>query len=141
MHIAPARVVTQPSDDSRSTVSPGWSRLIARFAVGVSLATIATSGFAAPIATVDRNGSLVSIEAYAPNIVRVTIATDRGQVDAPPGDGPNAKPNAAGWTHRNDAGADIFTSAALSLSVDAKPWPKAPRRWSAISRHRCRRCR
>ncbi|RYD28306.1 MAG: hypothetical protein EOP89_02810, partial [Lysobacteraceae bacterium] len=105
MHIAPARVVTQPSDDSRSTVSPSWSRLIARFAVGVSLATIATSGIAAPIATVDRNGSLVSVEAYAPNIVRVTIATDRGQVDAPPGDGPNAKPNAAGWTHRNDGGA------------------------------------
>ncbi|WP_416366135.1 hypothetical protein [Sphingomonas aerolata] len=76
------------SSRSRPTIPEARYRragraLIARFAVGVSLATIATSGFAAPIATVDRNGSLVSVEAYAPNIVRVTIATDRGQVDAP----------------------------------------------------------
>ena len=53
---------------------------------------MAAPAAAAPLATLDRNGSLVSIEPYAPNIVRVTIATDRTQVDAPPGEGPNAKP-------------------------------------------------
>ena len=124
MHSFPADIVVQSLDRSRITARLGWSsRLIARLAMGVSLATLGSAAIAAPIATVDRNGSLVSVEAYAPNIVRVTIATDRAQVDAPPGDGPNAKPDAAGWTHRNDAGADVFASAALSLSVDAKLAP------------------
>jgi alpha-D-xyloside xylohydrolase len=127
MYISPARALTPSSERSLHTTRVGWSsRLVARLAIGASLATLGTAAIAAPIATIDRNGSLVSVEAYAPNIVCVTIATDRGQVDAPPGDGPNAKPNAAGWTHQTTNSADVFASAALSLSVDAKPWPKAP---------------
>ncbi|MET4665534.1 TIM-barrel domain-containing protein [Sphingomonas sp. PvP056] len=81
---------------------------------------------AEPMATVDRNGSLVAIEPYAPNIVRVTIAVDRALADAAPGPGPNAKANAAGWTHRTDPSGDVFASSALSLTVAAQPWPKAP---------------
>jgi len=103
-----------------------FRRLLPLLAAGVSVAGLATPVSAAPLATVDRNGSLVSVEAYAPNILRVTIATDRGQADAPPGEGPNAKPDSSGWTHRAEGGADIFLSSALSLSVDAQPWPKAP---------------
>ena len=38
-----------------------------------------------PLATLDRNGSLVAIEPYAPNIVRVTIALDRALADAAAG--------------------------------------------------------
>ncbi|RZM37563.1 MAG: glycoside hydrolase family 31 protein, partial [Sphingomonas sp.] len=79
-----------------------------------------------PLATVDRNGSLVAIEPYAPNIVRVTISLDRALADAPPGEGPNAKSDATGWTHRNDAGGDVFASSAMALTVKAQPWPKAP---------------
>jgi alpha-D-xyloside xylohydrolase len=81
---------------------------------------------AEPMATVDRNGSLVAIEPYAPNIVRVTIAVDRALADAAPGPGPNAKANATGWTHRTDPSGDVFASSALSLTVAAQPWPKAP---------------
>ena len=87
---------------------------------------MAAPAAAAPLATVDRNGSLVSIEPYASNIVRVTIATDRAEVDAPPGQGPNAKPDATGWTHRRETGGDAFTSSAMTLTVNAQPWPKAP---------------
>ena len=85
-----------------------------------------TAAQAEPMATVDRNGSLVAIEPYAPNIVRVTIAVDRALADAAPGPGPNAKANAAGWTHRTDPSGDVFASSALSLTVAAQPWPKAP---------------
>ena len=95
-------------------------------AAGASLLAFATPALAEPLATVDRNGSLVAIEPYAPNIVRVTIALDRDEVTAAPGPGPNAKPDATGWSHRTDASGDIFASSALSLTVDAKPWPKAP---------------
>ncbi|RZL84057.1 MAG: alpha-glucosidase, partial [Sphingomonas sp.] len=95
-------------------------------ATGASLVTFAAPALAKPLATVDRNGSLVAIEPYAPNIVRVTIALDRDEVTAAPGPGPNAKPDATGWSHRTDASGDVFASSALSITVDAKPWPKAP---------------
>ncbi len=96
-------------------------------ATGASLlAMIAAPALAEPIATVDRNGALVAVEPYAPNIVRVTIALDRALADAAPGDGPNATPDATGWTHRADASGDVFASSALTLTVKAQPWPKAP---------------
>jgi alpha-D-xyloside xylohydrolase len=47
---------------------------------------------AAPLALLDRNGSLVSIESYAPNIVRVTLGTGKHTVLEPPGYGISANP-------------------------------------------------
>ncbi len=102
-------------------------RALAKWAGAAAFALVpAVAAQAAPLGSLDRNGSHVSIEPYAPNIVRVTIAIDRDLADAPPGPGPNAKPDAAGWTHSNDASGDVFTSSALSLTVNAQPWPKAP---------------
>ncbi|MBB5728326.1 alpha-D-xyloside xylohydrolase [Sphingomonas prati] len=91
------------------------------------LATLATvPALAEPMATLDRNGSLVAVEPYAPNIVRVTIALDRTLANAAPGPGPNAQSNAAGWTRRSDTTGDIFASSGMTLTVNAQPWPKAP---------------
>ncbi len=81
---------------------------------------------AQPLGTVDRHGSLVAVEAYAPNIVHVTLALDPALAEAPPGYGISAAPDPAGWTHRTDASGDIFASSALSLTVVAQPWPKPP---------------
>ena len=81
---------------------------------------------AAPLATLDRNGARVAVEPYAPNIVRVTIALDPELAAGTPGPGVSAKADAAGWTHRADASGDAFASSALTLTVDAQPWPKAP---------------
>jgi len=94
----------------------------------ILLAGIAWAGCAqaAPIATVDRNGSMVSIEPYAPNVVRVTIAIDRDLADAAPGYGIVAKSDAAGWNHTTGAAGDTFTSSAVNLTVKAEPWPSAP---------------
>ena len=97
------------------------------FAAGASLlALVASPALAEPLASVDRNGATVSVEPYAPNIVRVTIAMDRALADAPPGEGPNAKPDPTGWTHTSNAAGDVFTSSAVSLTVNAEAWPKAP---------------
>jgi alpha-D-xyloside xylohydrolase len=87
---------------------------------------LAGSALAAPLATVDRNGSLVAIEPYAPNIVRVTIALDRGLADSQPGYGIVAKTDAAGWRHSAGQDGDRFTSSAMSVTVDPQPWPAAP---------------
>jgi len=101
--------------------------ILARWTGAAAIALLPVAAAQAePMATVDRNGSLVAIEPYAPNIVRVTIAVDRAQADAAPGPGPNAKANTTGWTHRTDASGDVFASSALSLTVAAQPWPKAP---------------
>jgi alpha-D-xyloside xylohydrolase len=92
-----------------------------------SVALFATSPAAAQsLATLDRNGGLVSVEAYAPNIIHVTIALDRGEFDRGAGPGVTAKPDPRGWTHHVDASGDRFLSAALSVTVNAQPWPKAP---------------
>jgi len=72
---------------------------------GVTVILVMTGQFAAaePLALVDRNGSQVSIEGYAPNIVRVTLALDTDLVLAPPGSGIVAAADATGWQHRSTA--------------------------------------
>ena len=95
------------------------------FAAG--LAGLASRPAAAePLATVDRNGAIVSIEAYGPNIVHVTIAMDKAPADAAPGYGISGKADPAGWRRRTDQSGDVFNSPALSVTVAAQPWPKAP---------------
>ncbi len=95
-------------------------------AAGMSCLALSLPALAAPLALLDRNGTRVAVEPYAPNIVRVTIALDPELAEAAPGEGPNAKPDSAGWSHSTTAEGDVFASSALSLTVDAKPWPKAP---------------
>lgn len=87
---------------------------------------LAGSALATPLATVDRNGAIVAVEPYAPNIVRVTVALDHDLADAAPGYGISAKSNAAGWTHDSGNAGDNFTSGAVTLTVKAEPWPSAP---------------
>jgi alpha-D-xyloside xylohydrolase len=95
---------------------------------GVILILVMTGQFAAaePLALVDRNGSQVSIESYAPNIVRVTLALNTDLVLAPPGSGIIAAADATGWQHRSTASGDEFSSGAMSLEVVAQPWPSPP---------------
>lgn len=101
----------------------------ARLMIGAAIAALALSSLPAaaePMARLDRHGSRVSVEPYAPNIVRVTIALDPTLADAPPGPGPNAAANASGWTHQTSEKGDVFTSPAMTLTIDPKPWPAAP---------------
>ncbi|MDB5720296.1 MAG: alpha-glucosidase, partial [Alphaproteobacteria bacterium] len=89
-------------------------------------ACLPAAAAAAPLATLDRNGSLVAVEPYGPNIVRVTIATEVVQIDAPAGYGISGTPDPTGWSRKADSGGDVFASPALSVTVAAQPWPKAP---------------
>ena len=116
---------TTPGRKVRSPAG-GATRILGRWRCFATAALFPVAAYADPIATIDRNGSLVAIEPYAPNIVRVTIAVDRGLVDAAPGPGPNARADATGWSHRSDPSGDVFASSALSLTVAAQPWPKPP---------------
>ena len=103
------------------------NRRTAHWARTLPLGLLALGGqaVAEPVATVDRNGSLVAVEPYAPNIVRVTIATERDQADGKPGYGISAAADAAGWSHSTTQAGDVFASGALTVTVKAQPWPGA----------------
>jgi alpha-D-xyloside xylohydrolase len=87
----------------------------------------ATVAAAAPITTLDRNGAWVSVEAYGPNVVHVTIAADKAEALKGPGFGilPNNADNAA-FRHTSGNDGDSFVSPALSLRVAPAPQPRIP---------------
>lgn len=101
-------------------------KLLTRAAAGAAAIMLAQAAAASPVATLDRYGSKVAIEPYAPNIVRVTLSLEEEKADAAPGYGVIARPDATGWTHRIENGNDVFASGALTLTVAAAPQPKAP---------------
>jgi len=69
---------------------------------------------------IERDGRVISLEPYAPNILRVTMSDTRAAATGAPGYGFIAKPMAEGWTHQRDAdGADIFRSARMVVRVAA----------------------
>ena len=94
----------------------------------VSLAILGFSGaHAAPMTTLDRNGAWVSVEAYGPNVIHVTIAADERQALDGPGYGilPDHADNTA-FHQSGGKDGDTFTSSALTLHVDAAPPPHVP---------------
>ena len=92
----------------------------------VSAIGLSTAALTAPMATVDRYGAFVSVEPYAANIVRVTIATDESLSAGKPGYGVSAHADATGWTHSTDASGDVFSSSKLNVTVATGPQPTPP---------------
>jgi alpha-D-xyloside xylohydrolase len=92
------------------------------------LAAVGANACAAPLALLDRNGSYVAIEAYAPNIVRITLSQDKALAVAPAGYGFLGTPDATGWQHEGSTtgSGDVFKSRLLSVKVPAQPLPGPP---------------
>ena len=70
-----------------------------------------------------RDGRVISLVPYAPNIVRVTISTGAAAATSDPGYGFIAKPDAAGWTHDHDAEGDVFRSNRMVVHVSPENLP------------------
>ncbi len=123
---------TQEDDHSRRS-SRFSSQSLAR-ALGCAVLAAALSGAAtgqsAPL-VLERSGRVISLEPYAPNILRVTMSVEKSAATAPPGYGFVAKPSAEGWTHDRDAaGGDVFRSSRMvvhlapgDLAADKLPQP------------------
>lgn len=93
----------------------------------LALSTAATAAMipaaGSNLSVLERHGAYVAVESYGPNIVHVTIATDKKLAEAAPGYGilANHADNSA-FRHTTDATGDRFTSKALSLAIaDIKP--------------------
>jgi alpha-glucosidase/alpha-D-xyloside xylohydrolase len=77
-----------------------------------------------------REGRVIALEPYGPNILRVTMSTDTAAATAAPGYGIVAKPSTEGWTHERDANsADVYRSAQMVVRVAPADLPadKMPR--------------
>jgi alpha-D-xyloside xylohydrolase len=73
----------------------------------------------------DREGTTVVLEPYAPNILRVTMSTLKDYATAAPGYGIVAKPDLAGWTHESTPEGDTYKSSRIAVFIAA---PAPPRR-------------
>ncbi|MBT9330451.1 TIM-barrel domain-containing protein [Paracidobacterium acidisoli] len=73
----------------------------------------------------EREGRVISLEPYAPNILRVTMSTDKAAATSAPGYGFVAQPSAEGWTHEREAdGSDVYRSSRLVVRVAPAGLPK-----------------
>ncbi len=66
----------------------------------------------------ERKGRVISLEPYAPNILRVTMSVDKAAATSAPGYGFVAKPSADEWTHERDTeGGDVFRSSRMVVHL------------------------
>jgi alpha-D-xyloside xylohydrolase len=92
-------------------------RIVASLVFASTALGIAQAQTGQPV-ILDRSGQTIMLEAYAPNIVRVTLSTIKDQATAKPGYGILAQPSFAGWQHSTDAnGADVYTSGRMTVTV------------------------
>ena len=70
-----------------------------------------------------RDGRVISLVPYAPNIVRVTISTDAAAATSDPGYGLVAKASSDGWTHQSNAEGDVFRSARMLIRIPPEDLP------------------
>ena len=68
----------------------------------------------------DRDGSTIVFEPYAPNIIRVTLSLLKQSALAPPGYGFTGTPNAAGWSHQHTDDGDTYRSERMTVTLAAK---------------------
>jgi alpha-D-xyloside xylohydrolase len=101
-------------------------RLVSALSIAALCSAASERAFSAPLALLDRNGSYVAVEAYAPNILRITLAQDKSLALSPPGYGFVGAPSAEGWRHEVRADRDVFSSARLTLEVPVMPRPGPP---------------
>ena len=65
-----------------------------------------------------REGRVISIVPYAPNVVRITLARGEEAAAAAPGYGISASPSAAGWRQEHDAnGDDVYLSGGMAVRI------------------------
>ena len=101
-------------------------RLVGALSIAALCSTASERIFATPLALLDRNGSYVAVEAYAPNILRITLAQEKALALSPPGYGFVGVSSADGWRHEIRADRDVFASGRMSLEVPTQPRPGPP---------------
>jgi len=90
--------------------------------VVAALAALLVSGDAhaqRPQIILDRDGGTIVLQAYAPNIIRVSLSLLKEPATSAPGYGFVASPSAEGWSRQRDAQGDVYRSQRLVVTVAA----------------------
>lgn len=97
------------------------NKLSCGIAFGAWLTSLATGGAQAQSTqlVLDRSGSSIVLEPYAPNIIRVTLSKSKDQATAPPGYGFIAAPSPEGWSRQDNDRATTYRSSRIAVSVEA----------------------
>ncbi len=74
----------------------------------------------------DRDGSTIVLEPYAPNIIRITLSLRRDQATAAPGYGVSGSASTTGWRQGSDRDGDTYTSSRMTVTVAANHHAAAP---------------
>ncbi len=97
-----------------------------RWFMFVILLACGNPALAEPLAVLDRNGALIAVDAYAPNIIRITLAVDKQQLLASPGYGIIGTVDNRAFHHSTAVNGDTFSSDAMSIHINAAPTPTVP---------------
>jgi alpha-D-xyloside xylohydrolase len=84
---------------------------------------MAALGVGAQQLTLQRGAATVVVEAYAQNIVRVTMSLDKARALGAAGYGIVARPQSDGWTAESGAAGDVLKSARMVVDVAPQPKP------------------
>ena len=76
--------------------------------------------------TLTRDTATVSVQPYAPNIVRVTLSLDKARALAGPGYGITGGPQPAGWTAQSSDSGDTLRSSRMVVTVSPQGKPYTP---------------
>ena len=106
----------------------GFMRKLPVYGVGAALLASTLGGVAKAQAgplVLERQGRVIALEPFAPNILRISMSIDRASATAAPGYGFLAKPSTEGWTHETDAdGYDVYRSARMVVRLAPGDLPK-----------------
>jgi alpha-D-xyloside xylohydrolase len=96
-----------------------------RYFTALLLLLAAAPSVGAQSVVLERGNATVSLEGYAPGVVRITLSLDKDFALKGPGVGISAKPDLSGWTHTTSAEGDLYRSKELvvrvSPSIKSKP--------------------
>jgi alpha-D-xyloside xylohydrolase len=126
--------------NSTARLKPLPSRRTARrpflIVISCALTLWAIQAAAQSPVVLNHNGSTISLEPYAPNIIRVTLSLQKDQALAAPGFGFIGHADAGSWTHQHTDAADIYQSSRMIVGVDAShPGGTPPRTIRDISKY------
>ena len=95
-------------------------KFVACFAFGLSLTLSAQQ------LSLSRGEATVLVEAYAPNIVRVSLGLRRDDALAAPGYGISAAPVPTGWVAETGSSGDVLRSSRMVVTVSPEGGKRAP---------------
>jgi len=91
-------------------------RLVSAGVLLLSLLSAATL-IAQKQVVLDRRDATVTLEPYAPNVLRITMSLKKDAALAPPGYGITAQPSETGWTYEHTDTADTYRSSRMTVKM------------------------